>query len=236
MMYIKGFFYGIYMIYLRFKAVKHSWIKKHKGQEAADKYTQQTAYLWGEYTRKTIGIELEIVGVENIPKEACLFIGNHTSILDIPIIFCAVDRLVGFVSKKEVLKAPVLGTWLERAHCIPLDRDNPREAIKTINTGVELIKKGYSIAIFPEGTRSKDGKVGEFKKGSLKLATKSKAPIVPVAIDRAYRCFEKDKKFKPAKIKIEFGKPIRTDNLTKEEEKVLNDTVRDKIIKMLEEK
>lgn len=236
MMYIKGFFYGIYMVYLRFKAVKHWWIKKYKGQETADKYAQETAYLWGEYTRKTIGMELDIKGLENIPEEACLFIGNHTSILDIPIIFCSVDRLVGFVAKKEVLKVPILGTWLERAHCIPLDRENPREAIKSINKGVELIKQGYSLAIFPEGTRSKDGSVGEFKKGSLKLATKSKAPIVPVAIDRAYRSFEKDKKFKPAKIKVTFGKAIRTESLSKEEEKALNDIVRDNIIRMLDEK
>lgn len=226
-MIIKGILYGMYMVILRGKAIKHTWIKKYKGQEEADKYAQQTAYLWAKYTIKTIGIDLEINGLENIPKEACLFIGNHTSILDIPIMFYTIDRLVGFVSKKEILKAPVLGTWLERAHCIPLDRENPREAIKSINYGVELLKKGYSLAIFPEGTRSEDGNLGEFKKGSLKLATKAKAPIVPVIIDRAYTSFEKDKKFKPSKIKVTFAKAVNTSELTKEQERNLNEDIRD---------
>ena len=225
-MIIKGVLYGAYMLNVRVKAIKHSWIKKYKGQEEADKYAQKTAYLWAKYTIKTIGIDLEVKGLENIPDEACVFIGNHTSILDIPIMFYTIDRLVGFVAKKEMLKAPVIGTWLEKAHCIPLDRENPREAIKTINYGVELLKKGYSLAIFPEGTRSKDGNIGEFKKGSLKLATKAKAPIVPIAIDRAYTSFEKDKKFKPSKIKVTFGNAISTAELTKEEEKTLNEDVR----------
>ena len=225
-MIIKGILYGAYMLNVRVKAIKHSWIKKYKGQEEADKYAQKTAYLWAKYTIKTIGIDLEVKGLENIPDEACVFIGNHTSILDIPIMFYTIDRLVGFVAKKEMLKAPVIGTWLEKAHCIPLDRENPREVIKTINYGVELLKKGYSLAIFPEGTRSKDGNIGEFKKGSLKLATKAKAPIVPIAIDRAYTSFEKDKKFKPSKIKVTFGNAISTAELTKEEEKTLNEDVR----------
>ena len=225
-MIIKGVLYGAYMLNVRVKAIKHSWIKKYKGQEEADKYAQKTAYLWAKYTIKTIGIDLEVKGLENIPDEACVFIGNHTSILDIPIMFYTIDRLVGFVAKKEMLKAPVIGMWLEKAHCIPLDRENPREAIKTINYGVELLKKGYSLAIFPEGTRSKDGNIGEFKKGSLKLATKAKAPIVPIAIDRAYTSFEKDKKFKPSKIKVTFGNVISTAELTKEEEKTLNEDVR----------
>lgn len=217
------------MLILRCKAVKHSWIKRRKGQEEADKYAQQTAYLWSKYTIKTIGIELEVKGLENIPEEPCVFIGNHTSILDIPIMFYTIDRMVGFIAKKEILKVPVLGTWLEKGHCIPLDRENPREAIKTINYGVELLKKGYSLAIFPEGTRSKDGKLGEFKKGSLKLATKSKAPIVPIAIDRAYTSFEKNKKFEPSKIKVTFGKAINTSELTKEEERLLIDNLRNVI-------
>lgn len=233
MKFIKGFLYGIYMINLRLKAVKHSWIRKYKGQEAADRYTHKTGYLWAKYTINTIGIELEVEGVENIPEGPCVFIGNHTSILDIPIMLFTINRMVGFISKKEVLKAPVLGTWLKRAHCIPLDRENPREAIKTINQGVELLKNGYSIAIFPEGTRSKDGNIQEFKKGSLKLATKSQVPIVPVAIDRAYRSYEKDNEFKPSKIRIKYGNPIITKNLSREEEKMLNDNIRDTIIDML---
>lgn len=235
MIYFKYLMYGIYMIIVRLKGIKYFFVKKFKGQEAADRYTQKTAYLWSKYTIKTIGIELDVVGLENIPNEPCVFIGNHTSILDIPIVFYTVNRMVGFIAKKEVLKVPVLGFWLRRGHCIPLDRENPREAIKVINEGVEKLKVGYSMMIFPEGTRNKEGAVGEFKKGSLKLATKAKSPIIPVSIDRAYRSFEKDRQFKPNKIKVVFGEPIRTDNISREDEKVLHEKVREVIIENLKE-
>lgn len=87
------------------------------------------------------------------------------------------------------------------------------------------------MAIFPEGTRSKNGEVSEFKKGSMKLAVKAKAPIVPVSIDGTSKCFEDNKKFKEGKVTIVFGKPIYTDDLTKEEEKTLTSKVRDEVIK-----
>ena len=101
------------------------------------------------------------------------------------------DRLVGFVAKKEVLKVPILSYWLPRAKCIPLDRQNPRDAVRVINEGVKNLKDGYSMMIFPEGTRSLDGKHSPFKKGSLKLAIKAKVPIVPVTIDASFTSFEK---------------------------------------------
>lgn len=225
-MIIKAIKYFFYMVYTRLKGFKYEHIKRKEGIHKATEYAVKCMYLWSKFTINTIGMNVVVKGKENIPNGPCVFIGNHTSILDIPIMFYTIDRLVGFVAKKEMLKAPVIGTWLEKAHCIPLDRENPREAIKTINYGVELLKKGYSLAIFPEGTRSKDGNIGEFKKGSLKLATKAKAPIVPIAIDRAYTSFEKDKKFKPSKIKVTFGNAISTAELTKEEEKTLNEDVR----------
>ena len=90
------------------------------------------------------------------------------------------------------------------------------------------------MAIFPEGTRSKNGELMEFKKGSLKLATMAKAPIVPVTIDGAYRAFEIDRKFKAIDITITFSEPIYTENLSREEEKSLMEKVRSEIAKNLE--
>ena len=134
---------------------------------------------------------------------------------------------------KEILKVPVLGYWLLKARCISLDRENPRDAVRMINEGVKNLKDGYSMVIFPEGTRSKDGKPLPFKKGSVKLGTKAKAPIVPVTIDAAFLSFEKDKKFKPSTITVTFGKAIDTKNLTKEEEKSLTDNIRETIVSNL---
>lgn len=226
--------YGFYIILVIIKGLKYECIKKFKGEASALEYSQKTTYLWCKFTIKIIGIDLEIKGLENIPKEPCVFIGNHSSILDIPILLSTVDRNIGFISKKEILKTPVIGYWLRRTNCVALDRENPRTAITAINDAVKNLKDGSSMAIFPEGTRNKEGKVGEFKKGSLKLATKAKAKIVPVSIDRASRAFEDTREFKPTKIKLVFGEVIGTNNLSKEEEIDLAENIRNTIISNLE--
>src|SRR5471030_1295316 len=211
--------YALYMVWVRIKGLKYEYIKRTKGETLATAYFKKTAYIWSKFTMKIIGIELEVKGLENIPKEACVFIGNHSSVLDIPILLYTVDSSLGFISKKEVLKTPIMGYWLKKSKCVTLDRENPRAAIQTINDAVKNIIEGNSMVIFPEGTRNKEGKVGEFKKGSLKLATKSKAPIIPVSIDRSSRAYEDNKKFVSTKIKVVFGKAVDTKNLSKEEEK-----------------
>ncbi|GAA0764111.1 lysophospholipid acyltransferase family protein [Clostridium sartagoforme] len=235
MSYFKIISYGIYMIFMQLKAVKRWYLEKTKGERAAIDYSGKVGEDWARYTiHNALGMNVTIKGKENIPNVPCCYIGNHTSILDIPILIDSVGKCMGFVAKKEMVKAPVLGYWMSKYNCVPLDRENAREAIKVIRKGSENIKKGYSMAIFPEGTRSKNGELMEFKKGSLKLATMAKAPIVPVTIDGAYRAFEIDRKFKPIDITITFSEPIYTENLSREEEKSLMEKVRLEIAKNLE--
>jgi 1-acyl-sn-glycerol-3-phosphate acyltransferase len=223
------------MIFMQLKAVKRWYLEKTKGERAAIDYSGKVGEDWARYTiHNALGMNVTIKGQENIPNVPCCYIGNHTSILDIPILIDSVGKCMGFVAKKEMVKAPVLGYWMSKYNCVPLDRENAREAIKVIKKGSENIKKGYSMAIFPEGTRSKNGELMEFKKGSLKLATMAKAPIVPVTIDGAYRAFEIDRKFKPIDITITFSEPIYTENLSREEEKSLMEKVRSEIAKNLE--
>lgn len=233
----KGIHYGLYTVVLMIKGIKLFFIRKFKGKVEADKYVAEVACRWSDYTiNKALEMNVTVIGAENIPDEPCVFMGNHTSILDCPLLIVTAKRSVGFIAKKELMKVPVLGYWIKQSKCVPIDRENVREAIKVINQGVQNIKDGHSMAVFPEGTRSPDGKLGVFKKGSMKLATKAKAPIVPVAIDSAYRAFEIDRKFKNIDITVTFGEPIYTDNLTKEEEKGLNDRVRSVIADALGQK
>lgn len=235
MSYFKIISYSIYMIFMQLKAVKRWYLEKTKGERAAIDYSGKVGEDWARYTiHNALGMNVTIKGKENIPNVPCCYIGNHTSILDIPILIDSVGKCMGFVAKKEMVKAPVLGYWMSKYNCVPLDRENAREAIKVIKKGSENIKKGYSMAIFPEGTRSKNGELMEFKKGSLKLATMAKAPIVPVTIDGAYRAFEIDRKFKAIDITITFSEPIYTENLSREEEKSLMEKVRSEIAKNLE--
>lgn len=236
MNYFKIINYGIYMIFMQLKAVKRWYLEKAKGERAATEYSGKVGEDWARYTiHNALAMNVTIKGKENIPNVPCCYIGNHTSILDIPILIDSVGKCMGFVAKKEMVKAPVLGYWMSKYNCVPLDRGNAREAIKVIKKGSENIKNGYSMAIFPEGTRSKNGELMEFKKGSLKLATMAKAPIVPVTIDGAYRAFEIDRKFKPIDITITFSEPIYTENLSREEEKSLMEKVRSEIAKNLEQ-
>ena len=118
-------------------------------------------------------------------------------------------------------------------NCLFLDRSNNREAIKTINQGIELLKSGVSMAIFPEGTRSKDGSIQDFKKGSLRLAIRSNTPIVPVAISGSYKGLEEKGRIVAAKVKITFLEPIYTEAITKEEQNRLPDIIKEKISKYL---
>lgn len=233
-MFLKKIIYGFYMIWLRIKGFKYEYIKKTKGEALALEYLREISYLWSKFTMDIIGIELEVKGMENIPKEACVFISNHSSILDIPILLYTTKRNLGFIAKKEILKTPIIGYFLRNSKSVPIDRENPRAAMASINAAIKNIQDGNTMVIFPEGTRNKEGKVGAFKKGSLKLATKSKAKIVPVSIDRASRAFEDNRQIKATKIKVVFGNAIDTNNLSKEEVADLADNIRVTIVSNLQ--
>lgn len=232
-MLIKGVKYLFYMIYARLKGFKYEHIKRTQGLEKATEYASRSIYLWSKFTINVVGMDIRVEGRENIPDKTCLFVGNHTSILDIPVIFYSLNKPVGFIAKKEVLKIPILSYWLSKGKCIALDRQNPRDAVRMISEGVKNLKEGYSMMIFPEGTRSLDGKTLPFKKGSMKLAIKAKAPIVPVTIDSSFTSFEKNNKFKPSTVIVTFHKAIETANITKDEEKDLAENVRNIIISSL---
>ena len=182
------------------------------------------------------GTKNEVIGLENVPKDrAVLYVGNHRSIFDILINYSLLPPLMGFVSKKEMKKYPFLNHWMKLVNCLFLDRENVKEGLKTILEGVEKMKNGVSIFIYPEGTRAKkDEDMIEFKEGSFKLAEKSGAPIVPVAINNSSACFEDHKpRVKKAHVVIEYGKPIEVTELSKEEKKHLGVHVHDIVKEMV---
>jgi len=231
-MYIKMIPYGIYMIWVRLKGIKRTFLHKFKSEEVAWKYGQEVFRKWSNVTIKMIGMEIHIEGKENIPKETCVFMGNHQSILDIPLLRYAIGREIDMVAKEELAKAFVVGYWITHLKSVTLDRDNPREGVKAINQAIKNVKEGYTFGIFPEGTRSKDGKLSEFKKGSLKIATKSKAPIIPFAINGTSACYEDTRKLVPGRVDIIFGEKIETKSLSKEEESELLKILEDKVSTM----
>jgi 1-acyl-sn-glycerol-3-phosphate acyltransferase len=182
------------------------------------------------------GVRIEADGQENIPEGSVLFVGNHQSYLDILTTYVSIKGGTGYVSKIEMDKVPVFNLWMRGINCLFLDRDNIREGIKTIKKGTEELKKGYSMFIFPEGTRNQAEEMLEFKAGSTKMAEKACVPILPVAISGTADVFENNPHFsvKPGKVRITFGKPIIIDDLAKEERRFLSGYTQNIIKEMLD--
>ncbi len=181
------------------------------------------------------GIKLKVVGKENLLKDqAVLYVGNHRSFFDIVTVYPQFPEQTGFIAKKELNKVPFLRVWMRYIHCLFIDRSNIREGMKTILAGIEQLKSGVSVFICPEGTRSKDGTVLEFKEGGLKMASKAKVPIIPVAFTGTSAIFEDHFPWiKKGNVTIQFGEPIYIDQLEKEEQKHLGAYTREKVVEML---
>lgn len=181
------------------------------------------------------GVKIIVEGEEKIPKDtAVLYVGNHSSYYDILCSFCATPTGAGFFAKKEMEKVPLLRHWMEFINCLFLDRKNIKEGLKTMNQGTQYLKDGFSMVIFPEGTRSQDEDPHTFKEGSLRPALKAHVPLIPMAISGTADIFENNKKFtvKPTTVHISFGDPIYPDQMERAHQKHLGATIREEIIEM----
>ena len=169
------------------------------------------------------GSTLTVKGLENIPDMPVLYVGNHRSYFDIVTGYIVVPGQTGFIAKKEMEKIPLLREWMRNVNCLFLDRKDIKAGLKTILEGIEKVKGGSSIWIFPEGTRCKAKDPAEplpFKEGSLKIAEKSGCPVMPVAITGTAEILEKHFPFiRPSHVTIEFGKPFYIKELPAEDRK-----------------
>ena len=175
-----------------------SKIKKAKaaGNQAEEaRLIAEVTARWSAYVSKHFDIRYEVIGKENLPEDPCVFIANHQAYFDIMALLYAVSgKQTGFIAKNEFSKVPLLGKWIHTIRGLFIKRGNVRESLKVINQGADLIDHGFSLVIFPEGTRSQKHEMADFKPGSFKLASKAKAPVVPVVIDGTYKVFEQRKR------------------------------------------
>lgn len=195
--------------------------------EKRQKYIHKITYVWSKFIMKMSGAKVKVVGLDNIHKDkTILFISNHQSNFDIPLLLSTIDIPKGFIAKKELANWPLISTWMKYINCIFMDRENLRKSAESIVEGINLLKSGYSMIIFPEGTRSKGKPVDEFKGGSFKLATKSKCPIVPLTINGTYKLLEANNNMiKGADVELIIHPPIDVTKLSKEELEALPETV-----------
>lgn len=218
---ISYIYFGIYIIVSLPGLLYLKILNSLDQTEKFDAFTYRIARHWARSMVWLAGGKIKVSGSENIPEGSVLFVGNHQGYFDIPIYLGFIDKPKGFVSKIEMLKLPIFRTWMRNLKCVFMDRNDIRQSVQVINEAAELLRVGYSITIFPEGTRSKGDNLGEFKAGSIKAAIKAGVPIVPVAIDGSYKLLEQHKHLHPAIIGLHICSPILTTELTKDEFKAL---------------
>ncbi|WP_286207994.1 lysophospholipid acyltransferase family protein [Clostridium caldaquaticum] len=221
--------YGIYFIIkLYIKRFKLEYLRKKMNKEETDLYIANEVRGLAKSLVKATGSRVNVVGAENIPEGSCVFVGNHQGNFDILVMLGYLNKSMGFIAKKELEKLPGVNYWMKQIHCVFMDREDSRDSVRSILEGIENLKNGYSMAIYPEGTRSQGSHMLEFKKGAMKLATKAGVPIVPVTINGTYKIFEihKGKKTKAADVDVIISKPIYTKELSKEEQNNLSEYVK----------
>lgn len=184
------------------------------------------------------GCTVTVRGREHIPPGGGLcVVSNHGSIYDILLALAYIGRPFGFIAKKELVYIPLLNMWIYLLGGLFIDRKNIRNAVKTITRGVERIKAGEAMIIFPEGHRSRGQGLLPFHPGSLKLATQAGSPIVPMAVSGSYEVFEKGYRLHPGPVNVSFAPPVLTADLPPSDRKqVLADRIRDLIAGMLKER
>ncbi len=173
--------------------------------------------LWSRILVWVAGIRLKVEGLENIQKgQSYIVIGNHQSHMDIPVTVTALPLPIRIMSKKELFKIPVFGWGMRSVGILEIDRSNRKRAIETLSQAEGIILKNrLSILAFPEGTRSKDGKIHAFKKGPFILAINTQLPVLPISISGTRKILPKGTlKLKGGKVLVKIHSPISTKGLT----------------------
>ncbi len=186
------------------------------------------AHIWSKLILGSAGVKYSIYGLEHLdPKQNYVFVGNHESPFDIPLAFAGIKHHLISISKIEYKWIPIFGWGMQAAKHIFIDRHNHTKALESLRKAALSIKNNQrSILLFPEGTRSLDGKIHKFKKGGLLLAIETKLAVVPVAL-----CGTSDvaikgaRKLKSASIELRIGEPIDTNGMTYNDRNLLTDKV-----------
>lgn len=167
--------------------------------------------LWGAHLgARLVGVRWETIGRDRLdPNQTYIFMANHTSNIDPPVIVPLIGRRVFILAKKELFKIPIFGYAMRKARFIAVDRQNRNAAIDSVRRATEVLQSGLSMMVYPEGTRSRDGKLLPFKKGPFHLAMDSGASVVPVTIIGAHEIWPKGTfRVTPGTIRVVFHAPV----------------------------
>jgi 1-acyl-sn-glycerol-3-phosphate acyltransferase len=214
------YFYFIATVYIVFYGgfvLFRSFLMRDR--EKARKYVLKEIEKFGKRAFTWLFSDVVVEGNENIPKDRnFIVVANHQSLMDIPLILGFVAT-GAFIAKEELRKIPGVNWYIRYLNGVFLDRKNPRRAVKALREAIEKLKNGVTFIVFPEGTRSPDGKVLPFKKDSLMIAVKTGVPVLPVSIWGTYHLIPKGRwTFTPGKVFLKIHEPVDPREFSSEEE------------------
>lgn len=226
------FFYFVLVSYLLLSGFAYLWylLIGLFSKKLQYDYIHKMTASWGRIMVALSSSKVELVNLQKIPEGNVLYVSNHQSNYDIPLLLGYLPKPKAYVAKIELSKVPIISHWMRVMGCLFLDRGNLKQSLKVILQGVEDLKNGKTLVIFPEGTRSKNYTMGDFKKGSLKLGIRAGVPIVPITIDGSFKMYEAKKAITKDHVRIIVHDPIYPNQLSKEEQDNLSDTVRNIIM------
>lgn len=207
--------------------------KREGKKEEEREVILDACHYWSDQIVKHFKVDIQVINPENLPEKGpVVYVSNHQSYADILTLLNVIKHQVGFIAKEELAKIPVFSKWILRIRSLFIIRADTRESLRTISEGADMIRDGFSLIIFPEGTRSKSGEMAAFKAGSLKLATKARAVIVPVTINGSYRMYEETGNIKKnTRIEVTVHEPIDTAGMDRKELAELSDRIEETIRK-----
>ncbi len=191
--------------------------------------SHKIAWFWCRIILFLSGVRLEVEGLERLtPGQRYVFFANHQSQMDIPVLEEALkDFEIRFLAKRSLFRIPFFGWGLAALGYIPVERDDPREGLRSLIACAERVREGYSVVVFPEGTRSPDGRLLPFKTAGFLIPIKAGVPAVPVAILGTRKILPKGSLFvRPGEVRVIVGDPLPTEGLTKRDKDRLAKEVR----------
>lgn len=170
----------------------------------------QVALAGAQFGARMVGVRWQAIGREALdPNQTYIFMANHQSNIDPPVFVPLIGRRVFILAKKELFRIPIFGYAMRRAQFIAVDRSNREAAVESVGQAIGVLNSGLSLMVYPEGTRSRDGRLLPFKKGPFHLAMDSGIPVVPVTIVGAHEVWPKGKfKVTPGLIRVVFHAPV----------------------------
>jgi 1-acyl-sn-glycerol-3-phosphate acyltransferase len=193
--------------------------------------------IWAKCILSVANIKVTVKGISNLtPRRSCIYMPNHMSNLDIPVLQAYLPVQFRWLAKAELFKIPVFGQAMQRAGYISIDRSDKKSAIQSLHRAANIIRDGVSVIVFPEGTRSRNHRIQPFKKGGFVLAIDSGIPIIPITIRGTWPIMHKKRiRIKPGNVVVEIAKPIESSMYTRKTKDDLIDNVRNIIMESFKE-